>query len=384
MSTYAYFHDAVQHLKNTDGYRQFRNIEQQGRWAYCEQGKLLNVSSNDYLGLAANETLQQAFYAEATSNDLRLSSSSSRLLTGHFNAHEQLEESLNRAYGRSSLLFNTGYHMNVGILPALCDAETLVISDELIHASMIDGIRLSKAQRATFSHQNFAQLEQLLDSAQHNPAIKRVVIATESLYSMDGDSTDLLALVALKQRYPNTMLYVDEAHAVGVYGVTGLGLAEHYGCIEHIDFLLGTFGKALASQGGFVITEPVMRQFLINRTRSLIFSTALPPINAAWSRFAFEAMRNMTAEREHLAAISQHLRQSQLDEGKNCPGDSHIVPIVYGSNSSTIENATHIRKQGIYALPIRPPTVPENQGRVRICLRADLSWDDVAQIEAAL
>ncbi|HLR17469.1 MAG TPA: 8-amino-7-oxononanoate synthase [Alcanivoracaceae bacterium] len=384
MSAYAYFHETVEHLKAADNHRQFREIEQRGRWVQGEQGKLLNVSSNDYLGIATNEELVQAFYAQLDGENQRLSSSSSRLLTGHFAAHEQLEESLNRAYGRSSLLFNTGYHMNVGILPALCDANTLVLSDELIHASMIDGIRLSKAQRATFAHQDFEQLEQQLAQAQEDPAVQRVLVVVESLYSMDGDSTDLPALVALKQRYPNTMLYVDEAHAVGVFGATGLGLAEHYGCIEHIDFLLGTFGKALASQGGFVITAPVVREFLINRARSLIFSTALPPINAAWGCFAFEAMRGMVKEREHLAAISQHLREALVAQGRQCPGDSHIVPIVYGDNASTLAHAARIREQGVYALPIRPPTVPKNQGRVRICLRADLSWDDIARLEAVL
>lgn len=371
-------------LKQRDAYRQLRQIDQRGKLALVEGAELINLSSNDYLGLASREDIKQQFFEQHPPDTLLLGSSSSRLLTGNFAAHQALEASLNDAFGRHSLLFNSGYHMNLGILPALSNERMLIVSDQLIHASMIDGIRLTKAKRQRFAHQDLEQLELLLHQAQRDSSIDQVIVVVESLYSMDGDITDLARLVALKRRYNKTLLYVDEAHAIGVVGKNGLGVAEQAGCIADIDFLLGTFGKALASMGGYLICSESVRELLINRARSLIFSTAQPPINALWSRFTFTLMQQMAAERQRLTEISNRIKSTVVSKGFTCPSHSHIVPVIYGSNQRALAQAKQLQAQGFYALPIRPPTVPEASSRVRLCLRADLSWDDLAPLLAVL
>lgn len=345
---------------------------------------MLNLSSNDYLGLAQNEALKQQFFDLYPVETRHLTSSSSRLLTGNFPEYEQLEASLSQAFGRASLLLNSGYHMNIGILPALTDSKTLIISDELIHASIIDGIRLSKAQKQRYAHQDLAQLEQLLVQASNRDEIEKIMVVTESVYSMDGDITNLNALVALKQKYAKVMLYVDEAHAIGVYGDKGLGCAEQQNCIADIDFLVGTFGKALASVGGYLICDEIIREFLINKMRSLIFSTAQPPLNMAWTNFIFHYMQQMQDKRQHLLQISQKLKQAVLDRGFACPTDSHIIPVIYGENQIAVDKALQMQQAGFYVLPIRPPTVAEGTARVRISLDANLSWSQLEPLIAHL
>ena len=197
-----------------------------------------------------------------------MSSSSSRLLTGNFRVYDTLEERLAAMYGReSALVLSSGYHMNTGILPALCDKGTLILADKLVHASLIDGIRLSGARCIRYRHQDYSQ------------DCDRIIIVTESIFSMDGDTAPLQRLVEIKRRCGKVMLYVDEAHAVGVRGERGLGLAEECGCIGDIDLLCGTFGKALASVGAYVICDSIIKEYLVNRMRTLIFTTAMPPVN---------------------------------------------------------------------------------------------------------
>lgn len=377
---YQSYADTLEHLKQRDSFRFFKQIERQGIHISLNQQIMLNLSANDYLGLALNDTLKQEFFDTHTVQSIPLTSSSSRLLTGNFPEYEQLEAEMSVAFGRASLLFNSGYHMNLGILPALSDARTLIISDALIHASMIDGIRLTKAQRQRYDHQDFTQLAQLLQAADERDDIDKVIVVTESVYSMDGDITDLQALVALKKRYPKTMLYIDEAHAIGVYGEKGLGVAEQQNCIAEIDFLVGTFGKALASIGGYLICDTIIREYLINHMRPLIFSTAQAPINMAWTHFLFQKMQEMSAQRQHLAQISQQLKQAILSKGLACPSDSHIVPVIYGENQQAVNKAQTMQSHGFYVLPIRPPTVAVGTARVRICLHAQLQWSQLAPL----
>lgn len=374
---YQRYADTLENLAQQGNYRVFKQIEHFGSAIQVNGQRMLNLSGNDYLGLALDHSLKQQFIQHYPLEQQHLTSSSSRLLTGNFAEYQLLEDELQQAFGRSSLLFNSGYHMNIGILPAIADANTLIISDQLIHASIIDGIRLSKAQKQRYPHQDLATLEQLLHAAQHNPAVAQVIVVTESVFSMDGDISDLRHLVSLKKRYPKVMLYVDEAHAIGVYGATGLGVAEHMQCIADIDFLVGTFGKALASVGGYLICDAVIREYLINCSRSLIFSTAQAPITMAWTRFLFTKMRGMQARREHLANLSQQLRQHLVAKALPCITHSHIVPLIYGENQKTVDKAMQMQQHGFYVLPIRPPTVAHGSARVRICLHAELRWSQI-------
>lgn len=343
-------------------------------------GKLmLNLSSNDYLGLSTDLSLRETFLHTLGPENFIPTSSSSRLLTGNFDAYGRLENLLAERYGKeSALVFNSGYHMNAGILPAVCDARTLILADKLVHASMIDGIRLSAAKCIRYRHNHYEQLERLLE--QHHHEYERIVIATESIFSMDGDEADLQRLVALKRIYNKVWLYVDEAHAVGVRGQHGLGCAEEQGCIADIDFLCGTFGKALASVGGYIVCSKVVRDYLVNRMRTLIFTTALPPVNLQWTQFIMERLDDFAPRREHIKRISATLRTALLQKGYDCLSTSHILPLTIGDSHEAVLTAEELQRKGFYALPVRPPTVPEGTSRIRFSLTAAITEEEISKL----
>ena len=366
-------------LREKGNFRQLPSVEHLGRWVRSGEQPMLNLSSNDYLGLATDESLHKAFMEELSAEDSLLSSSSSRLLTGNFAVHDRLERLLAESFGKeAALVFSSGYHMNTGILPAVADAHTLILADKLVHASLIDGIRLSAAKCIRFRHQDYAQLEALLQK--HHADFHRILIVTESIFSMDGDVAPLQQLVELKQRYPGTMLYVDEAHAIGVRGQNGLGVAEEQACIPGIDFLCGTFGKAVASVGAYVTCSLPVRNYLINRMRTLIFTTALPPLNVAWTEFIVKRLPDMNERRRRLATLSEQLRTALKEKGYACPSESHIVPMLIGASKETILKAEELQRKGFYVLPVRPPTVPEGTSRLRFSLTATLSAGELEQL----
>ncbi|HIF5510419.1 TPA: 8-amino-7-oxononanoate synthase [Pasteurella multocida] len=379
-----YYQQQLADLKAQNQFRQLPQLIHRGRFIQREGNTMLNMSSNDYLGLANNEALRQAFFTQYQDQLPALTSSSSRLLTGSFPIYDELESLMAQAFGReTALLFNSGYHANIGILPALADKKTLIVADKLVHASMIDGIRLAQCEFVRFRHHDYAHLEQILQK--NDRTFERIIVVTESVFSMDGDCADLTQLVALKQHYPQVMLYVDEAHAIGVLGENGLGLAEQQGCINQIDILVGTFGKALASMGAYVICDQVIRDYLVNNMRPLIFSTALPPFNVAWTHFVFQQLPHLQAERTHLAQLSQHLRQAIVEIFQvPMPSESCIVPYILGDNELTVKTAQRLQKQGYYCLPIRPPTVPKGTSRIRFSLTADMQVAEVEQFIACL
>ncbi len=375
----------LQQLQAQGNFRQFQSNVQTQLHIEISGQKMLNLSGNDYLSLASQPDLQQEFWAQLQLNSQRFSASSSRLLTGNFSVYEQLETDLSAAFlGRSALLFNSGYHINIGLLPALADSRSMILADKLVHASLIDGMRLSSAKSVRYRHNDLMHLSQLLQKYQVDADIDRIFVVTESIFSMDGDETDLTALVALKQQFSKVMLYVDDAHAIGVRGTQGLGCAEQYAVINDIDVLVGTFGKALASQGAYVICDTILRNYLINRVRSLIYSTALPPINIAWTQFMFQRMQNMHAEREHLQQLGQYLRAMLQQKGLTTPSSSHIVPIIIGDSTQAVKHAQLLQQAGFYVMPVRPPTVPQHSARLRLCLNAQLSHANLDALVAKL
>lgn len=382
-----HFKHALDALAAQDRLRRLPDLAQQGKYIFSEREacpghglKLLNLSSNDYLGLAHDEALKAAFFDSAEIRALPLSSSSSRLLTGGFPVWRDLENLMAERFGReAALLFNSGYHANIGILPALADKQTLILADKLVHASLIDGIRLAGCDYVRYRHNDYAQLETLLE--QRAADYRCVIIVTESLFSMDGDTADLPRLVALKRRFDHVLLYLDEAHAIGAYGANGLGLAEAQGCLADIDILVGTFGKALASMGAYAVCDGLIKDYLVNHMRPLIFSTALPPLNVAWTHFLFQRLPEMGARRERLADLSRRLRRAVADafphELVNAPHSSHIIPCILGRNEAAVAQAENWQRQGYYCLPIRPPTVPQGSARVRLSLTADISDEEL-------
>ena len=384
MSLLDHYAEQLDQFKQQGNFRQFTANQQQGKWITIQDRTMLNLASNDYLGLAADLNLREEFLDTLKIERALFSSSSSRLLTGNFAEYEQFENSLSIAFGRAALLFNSGYHMNIGILPALCDSKTVILADKLVHASMIDGIRLSNAQYVRYRHNDLQHLEQLLQKYHQDEQVERIIVVTESIFSMDGDETDLAALAQLKQRFTKTMLYVDEAHAIGVRGEQGLGCAEQYGVLDQIDFLIGTFGKAIASVGGYIICDSIIRDYLINKMRPLIFSTALPPISMAWSDFIFNKVLSMQQQRQHLAEISQYLQQAVIAKGFSSPSSSHIIPVIVGESQAAIEKARYVQQQGFYAMPVRPPTVPQNSSRLRISLTSLVQKNELQQLVECL
>lgn len=364
--------------------RQLPNTTPVGKWLMQGDKRYLNLSGNDYLGLAADDSLRDQFWHSDAAKALPLSSSSSRLLTGDFPIKRDLEALLAKQFKReAALLLNSGYHANMGILPALADKNTLILADKWVHASLIDGIRLSGAKYLRYPHNDYTKLAQLVE--EKHTQYQCIIIVTESLFSMDGDCADLPQLVALKKCYGNVMLYVDEAHAIGAYGDNGLGLAEAQGYLADIDILVGTFGKALASVGAYVVCDQIIKTYLINTMRPLIFSTALPPINVAWSHFIFSQLPHWQAKREQLAALGQHLRGAiHATNPQATAGDSYIVPLLLGDNHRAVAVAQHLQAAGLYCLPIRPPTVPAGTARVRFSLNAAIHHDELEALCAAI
>lgn len=366
-------------LEQTGNLRGLPGIELDGKWIHLDEKKMLNLSSNDYLGIASDQKMRQDFLSNPDIDKAIFSSSSSRLLTGNYPVYQKVEHLLTDLYKKeSALVFSSGYHMNMGILPAIADKNTLILADKLVHASIIDGIRISSAQCIRYRHQDYRQLEELLDK--HHAGFRSMIIVTESIFSMDGDVSPLPLLVQLKKKYPNTFLYVDEAHAVGVRGLNGLGIAEEEDCIPEIDLLCGTFGKAFASMGGFVVCSKIFRDYLINRMRTFIFTTALPPIQLEWSFFVLNQMINMKEERMWLRKSSQIVKEALEEKGFTSTSSSHILPVVIGDSKETILKAGEMQRKGFYMLPVRPPTVPEGTSRLRISLTAGITSAELNQL----
>ena len=377
------FKQQLEQLSAKNQYRSIPDLVHQGRYITRENLKMLNMSSNDYLGLASNENLRQSFLQQYGDNFPSFTSSSSRLLTGNFPVYTDLEQLIAQRFQReSALLFNSGYHANLGILPSLTTTKSLILADKLVHASMIDGIRLSQCEFFRYRHNDYEHLKSLLEK--NAGKFDRTFIVTESVFSMDGDVADLKYLAQLKKQFPNTYLYVDEAHAIGVYGKNGLGIAERANAIADIDLLVGTFGKALASMGAYVVCDKILKECLINQMRPLIFSTALPPFNVAWTHFIFERLLQVSKERTHLEQLSAFLRQEVEHRTQIMPSQTCIVPYILGENEATLAKAKDLQEQGYYCLPIRPPTVPKGTSRIRLSLTADMTMDEVKQFVACL
>ena len=377
------FKQQLEQLSAKNQYRSIPDLVHQGRYITRENRKMLNMSSNDYLGLASNENLRQSFLQQYGDNFPSFTSSSSRLLTGNFPIYTDLEQLIAQRFQReSALLFNSGYNANLGILPALTTTKSLILADKLVHASMIDGIRLSQCAFFRYRHNDYEHLKSLLEK--NAGKFDRTFIVTESVFSMDGDVADLKYLAQLKKQFPNTYLYVDEAHAIGVYGKNGLGIAERDNVIADIDLLVGTFGKALASMGAYVVCDQILKECLINQMRPLIFSTALPPFNVTWTHFIFERLPQLSKERTHLEQLSVFLRQEVEHRTQIMPSQTCIVPYILGENETTLTKAKDLQEQGYYCLPIRPPTVPKGTSRIRLSLTADMTMDEVKQFVSCL
>lgn len=359
----------LEELKSHSHFRNLKNFEKKDeKYIYYKGKKLLNLSSNNYLNIADNQAITQEFL-DNVGNRYSFGSASARLLTGTLPVYQELEELLSSLYGKeSALLYNSGYHANVGISSALNQKGDVVFSDKLNHASIIDGMRLSEGKFFRFPHNDMHALEKLLERERKN--FNNAFIITESVFSMDGDIEDLKKIVELKKKY-NCIMIIDEAHAFGVFGEKGLGVAEELGIIDDVDLLVGTFGKAIGSMGAFVTGSKTMIDFLINKSRSFIFSTALPPINIAFSKWIIETQISKAAQK----------RKNMLNLAKKFGSQSHIIPVVIGENKDTVDLCEVLFHNGYFTLPIRPPTVPVGTSRLRLSLTADIREEELQTLK---
>lgn len=338
---------------------------------------LVDLSSNDYLGLAGRDDLRDAFLDECGGRLPLMTSSASRLLAGSQSSYDRFESLLRDLYGAPALTFNSGYHANTGLVSSLADRSTLIVADRLVHASIIDGIKLSGAPFVRFRHNDYDHLEKILTDKCRG--YSDILIIAESVYSMDGDRADIGRLVDIKRSTPGAILYIDEAHAVGVEGRRGLGMVEDAGLVGDVDVIVGTLGKALASVGAYAVVSPLIRRFVVNKARSLIFSTALPPANMLWSTFIMERVPSMTAERERLRSLGRRLAAIlHLDRS------SHIAPLVVGNPRDAVALSARLADEGFKVLPIRVPTVPPGTDRLRFSLSAALDPRDLDRLEETL
>ncbi len=348
----------------------------QGPHVMLDGAPVLNLASNDYLGLAGDRRLARA--AAQSLDEGGLGAGASRLIVGNHRAHAALEAAL-AAWMRcpAARLFGSGYAANTGVLAALARPGDAIFSDELNHASIIDGCRLSRAEVAVYPHRDLAALEAALARAAH----RRRLVVTESLFSMDGDLADLAALSTLCARY-DAALIVDEAHAMGVLGPEGRGLAAAQGVVP--DVLIGTFGKALGTYGAFAATTRAIADLLWNRARPLVFSTAMPPHLAAATLASIEIVRGAEGadRRRTLGAHARRFREL-VPAAAGAP-ESPIAPILVGDDRQAMAISARLLEARVFVQGIRPPTVPPGTSRLRVGLVATLSEQDLELAAASI
>ena len=359
--------DALADLDRRDLRRTLITRESPQRGDRIELGgrTLANFGSNDYLGLACDERLHRA--ANESIQNRGWGSGASPLVTGRGSLHAKLETELARFEGtEASLLFSTGFAANVGAITSLVGSEDIIFSDAKNHASIIDGCRLAGAQIQIYKHGDVDDLRQSLAVSRH----RRKLIVTDTLFSMDGDLAPLPQIAELAREH-GAMLLVDEAHATGVFGKEGRGVCEHLGVENGVHIRVGTLSKGLGGIGGFVAGSQALIDWLANRARPYVFSTAMPEAMAAAGLAAIQAVKDEPFRRRELlqraAALREELKSHRLHIGSS---QSQIIPVILGSPGKTMQAAAQLRQAGFFVPGIRPPSVPEGES----LLRVSLSW----------
>ena len=362
--------------------RRLREVESRSGTRLTVEGRqLICFSSNDYLGLAHHPRVVAA--AREALDHWGWGAGASRLVSGHTELHRALETRL-AAFKRTeaALVCSTGYQANLAAVRGLAGPGDVLLIDKRNHASIVDAARGSGAKLRVFGHRDYGRLEELLG---RSAGAGRRVIVTDSLFSMDGDFADLPRLVELKHRY-DALLCVDEAHATGVYGPGGRGLAEMMGVEAEIDVVVGTLSKALGGMGGFVAASAVFIDWLVNRAGAFVYTTALPPAACGAARAALDLVEAEPDRRGRLLSLAASVRSALGDRrGLDLAGSSSpIVPVVVGDAAAAVRLSQALEQASIFVPAIRPPTVPAGSARLRISLSADHTREDVDRLLAAL
>ena len=361
---------------------ELREIDARGQLRSLEIPAGINFCSNDYLGLATNPALRAAVM-DAVARAERVGSTGSRLLAGNAREWEELEREFADFAGTpAALYFTSGYAANVGLLGAVAGRGDIIFSDAANHASLIDGARISGAEKVVFPHRDLEALESALQDRAGQPGRKLVV--TESVFSMDGDFAPLREMTALAKHCGAEMV-VDEAHATGVFGPEGRGRVAELGLEKEIFAVVHMCGKALASAGAFVCGSATLKNYLINRARTFLFNTALPPYFAAQIRTALALARGADTERARLRAISANLRNDLRADGWDTGmSASQIVPVLLGENDIAMRIAAELGREGFAVRAIRPPTVAQGTARLRLSLTCKLKDEELAKLAQAM
>ena len=359
--------------------RRLRPIDgAQDTWVTVDGRRVLLLCSNNYLGLATHPAVREA--ASRAAAEYGAGAGASRLISGSMRLHHDLEAQLASFKGtEAALLFNSGYHANIGAITALVGSEDAVFSDELNHASIIDGCRLSRARVLVYPHNDAGALDELLA---RSPARRRLVV-TESIFSMDGDTAPLTEICNVAERH-GAMVMVDEAHATGAVGPRGAGVVAAMGLQQRVTVQMGTLGKALGTFGAFVAGRRTIIDLLINAARSFIYTTALPPPVVAAASAALTIVASDPLLQQRLADNACHLSHGLQQIGLRVPeAPAHIIPVTIGSATTTMRISERLLAEGVFVQGIRPPTVPPDTGRLRVTVMSTHTPDDVAFALAA-
>ncbi len=364
-------------------HRELRRVASpQGRQIEIAGRELLNFSSNDYLALAKHPALVEA--AAKAARDFGAGAGASRLICGSLAPFHELEEAIAAFKGtEAALTFSTGYAAALGTITALLGKDDIIIVDKLVHACIVDAAKLGGAKLRVFAHNHLADLEEKLRWASENKTAGQTLVVTESIFSMDGDAAPLREIVALKEKY-GAWLMVDEAHATGLYGPNRRGLAEALGVSDRIEIQMGTLGKALGASGGYVCGSRMLVDYLVNRARSFIFSTAPVPAAAAAATAAIKLVQSAEGK-----TLNEQLWQRAVEfkfaiRNPQSAIESPIIPLILGDESAAVAAATKLREQGLFVPAIRYPTVARGAARLRVTLTAAHTSDDVATLTRAL
>jgi 8-amino-7-oxononanoate synthase len=371
----AFLSDELEARADAGNLRSLRTFERDGAYVVTEDGRrLLNLSSNDYLGLASHPALAEAAARAAARGT---GATASRLIVGTNRAYRDLEEKLAAFQGsEAALVFGSGYLANVGAISSLVGPGDAVVSDELNHASIIDGCRLSRARIHRYAHRDLDELEDALRRAERASA-RRTLIVTETVFSMNGDVAPLPEIVELKDRYGAALL-VDEAHADGVFGPRGEGYTHEVGVADRVDLHVGTFGKAFGVYGAYVAGARRWIDYLVNAGRTLVFATALPPPVVGAVDAALDLVREGDALRVDLHAKAARFRGGLAALGLGtCGSETQIVPIVLGESHAALEAARSLESAGMLVVAIRPPTVPAGTARIRFSVSVSHDESDL-------
>ena len=367
---YEFYKNKLDGQKMNFNFRSLKPLEISSKYILQDGKKLLNLSSNDYLGISTRKDIRDEFLK---TYDLPISVPSARLLCANTTSYDKLENFLCDKFSKEAcLLFNSGYHANVGIYSTLAKKGDVVFCDKLNHASIIDGIRLGGADLIPFKHANYDDLESKLN--RYAKKYENVIISSEALFSMDGDFCDVKKLVELKEKF-GAILIIDEAHSFGVYG-EGLGYCAQEKMLDKVDLIMATFGKAVGSYGAFCVGDKILIEYLTNFARSFIFSTVFPQISA---EFAYFVLKNYIFSsnvlQDKLLNLKNYVHKN-LSE-LNILGSSYIVPIVLGENEKALSASKLLYDNGFYSLAIRYPTVAKNSARLRISLNSSIGQADL-------